>query len=162
MKTFRILTITLLLTTFTVGTFYEASGQSESNDLLADNLIEAVANIDQVSVNVLLAEGASVETVDQNGNTPLMIAAKVGNPRIVKMILAHNPDVNRKNNEGNSALMIAAEHGQVFVAEQLLANGADRYAKNSNGFTPLEIAKRNGHAAVIDLLRNKPEMSLSR
>jgi len=162
MKTFRILTITLLLTTFTVGTFYEASGQSESNDLLADNLIEAVANIDQVSVNVLLAEGASVETVDQNGNTPLMIAAKIGNPRIVKILLAHNPDINRKNNNGNSALMIAAEHGQVFVAEQLIAHGADIYAKNADGFTAIEIAQRNGHAAVLDLLRDKPEITLSR
>lgn len=162
MKTIETLLLTLILSTFSIGPSNQAAGQSESNEVLSDNLIEAVSNIDQLSINVLLAEGVSVDTTDQNGTTPLMIAAKIGNPRIVRMLLAHNPDVNRKNNEGTSALMIAAEHGQVFVAEQLISKGADLNAKNSNGFTSLEIAKRHGHAAIIDLLRNKPEILLLR
>lgn len=162
MKTIITITLTLLISTLSFATSARIDNLSQTGLEQADNLIDAVSNIDLISLNVLLSEGASIDTVDQDGNTPLMIASKIGNPRIVKILLAHNPDVNKKNNSGNTALMIASEHGQAFVVEQLIVKGADPNAKNAMGFTSLEIAKRNGHAAIIDLLSNKAEASLSR
>lgn len=152
-----------MISTLSFATSPQIDNLNQTGSEQADNLIDAVSNIDLISLNVLLSEGASIDTVDQDGNTPLMIAAKIGNPRIVKILLAHNPDLNKKNNVGNTALMIASENGQAFIVEQLIAKGADTNAKNAMGFTSLEIAKRNGHAAIIELLNNiKAEASLSR
>lgn len=162
MKSLITITLTLLISTLSFATSPQIDKLSQTGSEQADNLIDAVSNIDLISLNVLLSEGASIDTVDQNGNTPLMIAAKIGNPRILKILLVHNPNLNKKNSAGNTALMIASEHGQAFVVEQLIAKGADPNAKNAMGFTSLEIAKRNGHAAIVDLLRNKVEASLSR
>lgn len=152
-----VLTISIIFLSTVFTDSNKLSGQSAES-----SLIEAVANIDFLNINVLLAEGAMVDSSDQDGNTPLMVAAKIGNPRIVTLLLAHNPEINKKNKEGNTALMIAAEHGQVFVAEQLIANGAEQNSKNAQGLAPLEIAKRNGHAAVVDLLSGRLERTVSK
>lgn len=162
MKTITKIILTLLVTILSFIISNPMQGQSGTNIEIASNLTDAVTNIDIISLNILLSEGANIDVADANGNTPLMIAARIGNPRMVTILLAHNPDLTRKNNIGNTALMIASENGQTFVVEQLLAMGADINAKNAKGFTSLEIAKRNGHAAVISLLRNKTEIALSR
>lgn len=130
--------------------------------VVADNIIDAVNEIDIISLNVLLAEGAKVDTVDELGNTPLMLAAKIGNPRMLKIILAHKPNVDRRNEDGNTALMIASEAGVQPVIEELIAHGADTTLKNSKGMSPSEIAKRNGHASIAKILHSKAPVSFSR
>lgn len=162
MKTLLTIILTLIASTLSFASSNQINSLTSIHEEITDNLIDAVANIDLISLNVLLAEGANIDSVDQKGNTPLMIAAKVGNPRIIKILFAHNPDVNIKNIEGNTALMIASEHSQMFVVEQLIANGAHINAKNALGFTSIEIAKRNGHASVIELLKNRAEVALRR
>lgn len=161
MKTIIIIILTLFTTALSFAVSNPMQGQSGTDIKIASNLTDAVANIDMISLNILLAEGANIDMGDANGNTPLMIAARIGNPRMVNILLAHTPDLTRKNSEGNTALMIASEHGQTFVVEQLIAMGADMNDKNAKGFTPLDIAKRNGHASLINLLRNKTEIALS-
>lgn len=158
MKTILTITLTLFFSTLSMASTHTSQELTDRSE----NLIEAVSNIDLISLNVLLSEGANIDTVDQNGNTPLMIAAKIGNPRIVRILLAHDPDIEKKNSEGNTALMIAAEHGQTFVVEQLIGKGASLNVKNRKGFTPMEIARRNGHAAVVNVLNNEHVTPLSR
>ena len=58
--------------------------------------LEAVAS--------LLAQGVSVDSQDENGNTILCIACQNGNKRIVKLALRHGADINCKNYRGNTAL----------------------------------------------------------
>lgn len=161
MKTLAVLFITLLFSTPFVN---EVKGtETKGTDIvIAENLIDAINNIDITSMNVLLAEGANVDTVDRNGNTPLMLASKIGNPRMVKIILAHNPDINAKNTEGNSALMIASEYGQYHIANELINKGADVYARNNRGLNSLEIATRNGHPPIINLLKGKSDLPMTR
>ena len=124
---------------------------------VAENIIEAVKNIDIVSLNVLLAEDASVDTVDEAGNTPLMLAAKIGNPRMTRIILVHDPVIDARNNEGETALMIASRYGAVHIVEQLLRKGADTTLTNSENLTARDIALRNGHPDILDLLSSSEE-----
>lgn len=120
--------------------------------VLADDLISAIRDIDIVSVNLLLAEGAYVDSVDTKGNTPLMTASKIGNPRIVRILLAHDPNINAKNLDGETALMIAAKNGQYHIAQQLVVRGANLNDQNSEGFTAKDLALRNGQSQVAELL----------
>ncbi len=161
MKSILLFTLTVSLIALSNNGAAQSSDPIASGFELSDDLIDAVSDMDVVSLNVLLADGADINVADQKGNTPLMVASKNGNPRIVGIILAHNPDVDVKNADGKTALMIAAEHGQTLVVEQLIEEGANFEAKNAEGFTPLEIARRNGHAEIVQILQNKTEKRLT-
>jgi len=135
-----------------------AGAANDSNEfVVSENIIQAVQDIDIVSLNVLLAEGADVDTADEEGNTPLMLSAKIGNPRMVKIILAHYPEMNRVNNSGYTALMIASAQGQIHIVEKLLENGASVDITNQSGLTAADLALRNGQPDVADLLRNSAQ-----
>ena len=152
-------TITILLIT---GLFTGSVFAKDNVQVVTDDLIEAVISIDLVSLNVLLSEGADIDTLDAEGNTPLMIASKIGNPRMLRIILVHNPDVDAVNNYGETALMIAAENGQFAVVQQLLEKGANIHAKNNDGLTAVDVANRFGHRQVINILNRSSEEILSR
>ncbi len=157
MKYSIVKTITILFTAVLIT----GSAFAKENKV-TDGLIEAVKTIDLISLNVLLSEGADIDTVDAEGNTPLMIASKIGNPRMLRIILVHNPDVNAVNNIGETALMIAAENGQYSVVQQLIENGADVNAKNHAGLTALGLSIRFGHREITNLLSNRSEEYFSR
>jgi ankyrin repeat protein len=136
--------------------------QSSTTDVVKDDIFEAIQNIDIVSLNVLLAEDADIDSVDENGNTALMLASRIGNPRMVKIILAHNPNLNLQNDKGYTAVMIASEQGQIHIVEQLMKLGADTSIKNMDGFTAAELAIRNGQPQTADLLNGKSQNSVAR
>ncbi len=56
---------------------------------------------------LLLQRGASVHHADASGSTPLIIAARMGEPENVRLLLAHGADVNAQDNEGHTALISA-------------------------------------------------------
>lgn len=163
MKVIITLTITLILALSPLQKSFAATDSTSTDvERITNNIFEAINDIDIVSLNIHLAEGTDVDTVDEDGNTPLMLASKIGNPRMVKIILAHNPDMNKQNNKGYTALMIAAEQGQSHIAGQLVKMGADRNLVNNAGLTSGEIALRNGHADINHLIRTSRVVTTTR
>lgn len=136
--------------------------QADTTDVVKDNIFEAIQNIDIVSLNVLLAQDADIDSVDEKGNTALMLASKIGNPRMIKIILAHNPGIDMKNEAGYTALMIASEQGQTHIVEQLIKRGADPTLKNRDGLTAADLALRNGQPQTANLLMDVEESSVTR
>ena len=137
--------------------------QADTTDVVVkENIIEAVQNIDIVSLNVLLAEGADIDSLDEAGNTALILASRIGNPRMVKIILAHEPNIDQRNSKGYTALMIASEQGQIHIVEKLLEKGADRSLTNSDGLTAADLAVRFGQPEVAKLLSGASQGELTR
>lgn len=60
-----------------------------------------------------------INTVDENSETPLMLAAKEGYGSIVQSLLLFAPDKAMKNKRGKSAANIAQENGYIDLAEAL-------------------------------------------
>lgn len=162
MKSIILTLLAISFATFAPLNAMQTNHTTNTDFVVAENLIEAVNNIDIISLNVLLAEGAVVDTVDDAGNSPLILATKIGNPRMVEIILAHNPEVNRRNNNGDTALMIASGSGILSIVKDLKDHGADAELRNSNGFTSSQIALRNGHASTAQLLSGNKSITLSR
>lgn len=162
MKSIILTLLAISFATFAPLNAMQTKHITNTDFVVAENLIEAVNNIDIISLNVLLAEGAAVDTVDDAGNSPLMLATKIGNPRMVEIILAHNPEVNRRNKNGDTALMIASGSGILSIVKDLKDHGADAELRNSNGFTSSQIALRNGHASTAELLSGNKSITLSR
>jgi len=144
----------LLILSMTILAFSGVESDSNSQ-IIKDDIFTAIRSIDYTSINVLLSDATDVDTVDQNGNTPLMVAAHVGNPRIMNIILSHNPTINKQNNEGMTALMIAAEAGQFHAVQKLVAHGADQSILNTNGNTAVTLASKFGHNQIVTFFQEK-------
>ncbi|MDY6985652.1 MAG: ankyrin repeat domain-containing protein [Candidatus Thermoplasmatota archaeon] len=90
---------------------------------------------------------------DDNGVTPLMLAAAKGDVRRVRDLIAKGADVNARNKWGATALMYAVNHsGSVEVAKILIENGADVNARDNNGETALIDATDRGNREMVKLL----------
>ncbi len=62
-------------------------------------------------VKFLISKGADVNDRNDNGATPLMLAAMRGNKESVELLAAKGADVNVKANKGETALHLAAISG---------------------------------------------------
>lgn len=63
-----------------------------------------------------------LEATDQDGNTPLHIAARCGNVGIVELMLSRGADVTVFNKQMMTCLDVAIEYGKEKVAEVLIKN----------------------------------------
>lgn len=108
-------------------------------------LMHAIANRDAARVAALLDEGVAADTV-VNGNTPLMLAAKIGELTVVDSLLAANASVDNAtlNSERRTPLMVAITSNKPDVVGLLLARGASATRKDHRGMSALD------HAVATD------------
>jgi ankyrin repeat protein len=126
------------------------------------------------TVEYLLMQKVPLEAKDGEGQTPLALAALIGNPVVVKMLLARqaspavrirdegltplhlavltmrNPDYRNENLE--RAMRPPAE--KLEAARLLLDHGADRRIRSEHGFTPLDVAEKYGTPEMVELLKS--------
>lgn len=126
-----------------------------SNAFGEDNLLQATAQGDEVSVKSLLAAGAAVDMRDEIGKTPLIIAAEKGYLPIVELLIENSADVNAQNNLQWTALMFAAGSGHFEIAKLLIEKGADLNAVSKSDYTALILASAGGHPRIVELLLEK-------
>ncbi len=62
---------------------------------------------------------------NENGETPLILAAKEGNNEFAALLVEHGADVNLADNLQRTALYYASERGYNEIAEMLLTAGAE-------------------------------------
>ena len=79
------------------------------NDLVLRN---AITQHDVERARRSIDDGADLTTIDEEGMTPLMVAAKVGSPEIVELLLSAGADPDAKDNRGYTAEMIAKWYGE--------------------------------------------------
>lgn len=75
--------------------------------------------------NFLDSRQTHVDDRDENGTTPLMIAATKGLGQFVKELLSHGADVNAQDLDNWTALLCATKAGHLDIVELLFENGAD-------------------------------------
>ncbi|XP_072854576.2 ankyrin repeat and SAM domain-containing protein 6 [Pogona vitticeps] len=115
-------------------------------------------------VGFLLRRGASVQSRNHCGWSPLMQAARFGHLTVARILLENGADLNAQNKLGASVLTMACRGGHISVVKFLLESGAyvDNYDHLSTGLdnskeelpaiTPLMAAVQHGHEAVVHLL----------
>ncbi|MDP6307261.1 MAG: ankyrin repeat domain-containing protein, partial [Verrucomicrobiota bacterium] len=121
-----------------------------------------------------MAAGTDVNAKDEEGWTPLHIAAIRGNKEIAELLIAKGADVNAANNVKLTPLDLASDEvvglllkqggkrgsilgatrvGNLENVKELLDAGADVNAKSEFGSTiPLHVAAINGYKEIAELL----------
>jgi hypothetical protein len=92
-----------------------------------------------------------INSAAQKGITPLMLAAKLGNERMVRILLEHGADVNAVDIRGFSALHFAVWNGHAGTVQLLLDHGAI-LRPNQCITTPLLLSALKGHESISELL----------
>ena len=110
------------------------------------SLIAAIEEGDKTSVEKILK--TDVNTVDENGDTPLMAAVEKGDPEIVDMLIKGGADVNYGSGDGFTAVRLAVYDNKPEIARMLTDAGAD--LKPRQGESLWALAWIKGMAQRVD------------
>ncbi|GFP96849.1 ankyrin repeat domain-containing protein 50 [Phtheirospermum japonicum] len=111
-------------------------------------------------LETLLEKGASINSRDHYGLTPLHVAAIKGNKDAVTKLVEFGADVDCRDAEGHTPLHLAVQGGSVEVVEILLVRGASVNARTKKGATPLYIARLMEYEDITRLLVEKGAVSV--
>ena len=116
-------------------------------------LLKAAEAGDAARIQELLASGADINTRDEHGRTPLMIAAVKGHAPAVTLLLDKGSDIAAKNKYGLSALQFAAGTGRAEVVGVLLERGANPRERDARtGDVPVISAAGSGSVDTVAAL----------
>ncbi|MEP7313718.1 MAG: ankyrin repeat domain-containing protein, partial [Pseudomonadota bacterium] len=131
----------------------------------ATALMRAAKGGDVAAVKLLLEHKAMVELPNEDGITPLMVAAGMGhgaNPtrgryktdaeaaECVRLLVEAGGQVNARSRPQRTALHSAAAHGWTETVKLLVAKGADVEAVDSTGLTPIDHAAGRYQRAFLE------------
>ncbi|GHS93191.1 hypothetical protein AGMMS49949_06200 [Alphaproteobacteria bacterium] len=159
----------LLIATVASLWVVQQGNSSQQSDNKQDDSVRAGKNLD-FSIAIknknwwyaekLLKKGANVDTKDENGRTPLHLAALCGDKEAVEFLLAHGADVHATCTDPILGANITPLHNAVYrgdleIVVLLVEHNADVNAEDSKNCTPLHNAAGNGREDMaIFLLDN--------
>ncbi len=116
-------------------------------------LILAAREGDFYECQSLIEQGAYVDSRDECGNSPLMVA--VSSPKRLKlprMLVKAGAEVNATNALSETALFHASRAGNKSAVQLLVESGANPNVVNRSGETALIVATEKGHAGIVQVL----------
>ncbi|XP_014836910.1 PREDICTED: ankyrin repeat and SAM domain-containing protein 6 isoform X1 [Poecilia mexicana] len=107
----------------------------------------------QLVKDILEEDPAQVNSSNQDGASPLMMAAVSGQLEVVQLMVEKKADIDKQDSvHGWTALMQATYHGNKDIVKYLLSQGADVNLRAKNGYTAFDLV----------MLLNDPDTELVR
>ena len=100
----------------------------------------------------LIRSNADVNAQDSYEQTPLYIAAKVNDHKMVQVLLNSGANTELKNERGWTPLHAAASCGNMKILSSLLQAKADCMVVNAGQRTPLHLASARAHTTTVSAL----------
>jgi ankyrin repeat protein len=88
----------------------------------------------------IIGFGAPADAADNNGYTPLHLAAARGDDFMVDILVKSGANVNARTAAGDTPVYVATFWEHPHTVMKLLTHGADRNIQNNEGRTPLTMA----------------------
>merc|ERR550534_3290339 len=111
------------------------SGRTGVSKASVKDLFSKALNGRHRQVEELFARGVPPDTVDEHGNTVLLVAAQNGTKKLIKTALRYGADINSQNKQGQTALHYCFAFKYEELAAYLISKGADDTIHNSFGYT---------------------------
>jgi hypothetical protein len=105
------------------------------------------------AVGPLIAAGAALDAVKDDGKSALIYAASNGREDAVKLLVAAGAAINLETKNRETALIWACYHGKGAAAQVLVDNGAALDVIDNGGNLACDYAERHGLAAVVAAIR---------
>ena len=100
----------------------------------------------------LMDHGSYIESPDFEGNTPLLLAAKLGRAALLGHLLDREANLGARDFEGATPLQVAVVHDRLGAVQTLLDRGAAPDEAGAEGVTPLHEAVGRANAAMCSAL----------
>lgn len=127
----------------------------ERADVLDSALFEAIDHDQHANLAVLWVYGANIEVMDENGRTPLIMAAALGSPNCIKMLVELGAKRKTRDHDGRNALSWAGSLRKPdSLAVLLQYKCEDVESRDNTGVTALEYAAQAKNSGGISLLLN--------
>lgn len=124
---------------------------------LGRNVLLIASQYGSIAVLEQLLSVVDINSRDDEGNTPLMVAAACANVQAVNYLLEKDADVLLTGQSGWSLLHFASHGGNVAIIETILSKGLDIDIKDNYGqdVTPLAVAVLFKNLEALNCLLNK-------
>ncbi|XP_077076981.1 CARD- and ANK-domain containing inflammasome adapter protein [Siphateles boraxobius] len=125
---------------------------SMSQNEMNSALFKAVRrNLDGV-VAALIDHGADVNSFNELGYTPVLLAAELGNVEALKVLVSKKARLDERLPNQISALHLAIQSGSMQIAQILLDKGTDPNISGPKDQTPLHLSALHNQPALMALL----------
>jgi ankyrin repeat protein len=113
-----------------------------------------VRDRDLTWLSFLLGKGARPDIQNQQGNTPLILAAQLGWLEGAELLLGRNASIDLPNARGETPLIFAVQRGNLAMVRLLMTEGANPKRTDSvAGYSALDYATRDGrNPAIVKVL----------
>lgn len=112
----------------------------------------AVRAGDAAQVDAALKSGAGVNSPDNWGRTPLIVALQQGKVPVVELLLSRGASVAATDAWGRTPLLVATQLKNTAAIRLLLEKKSDVNAANRNDITPLISAAQTGNQEAVTML----------
>jgi uncharacterized protein len=115
----------------------------------AATLLQAAADGDPDRVALALRAGASIESRDGQGRTPLLLASVADNLDVARLLVVLGADPDAQDNQRDSAWLVTGVTGSVAMLEILLPAHPDLALRNRFGGISVIPASERGHVEYV-------------
>ncbi|MBI9069293.1 MAG: ankyrin repeat domain-containing protein [Salinivirgaceae bacterium] len=106
-------------------------------------------------IQYLVKNGAKLNAVNENGQTPLHVAAGSRCTDCFKELVELGSDLSAKDNKGKTPLHIAIKREKMDIVEYILTKNIDLNTKDNTGKTPLHYTAIAGYHDLVKTMVNK-------
>uniref|UniRef100_A0AAQ4PE93 Kinase D interacting substrate 220 n=1 Tax=Gasterosteus aculeatus aculeatus TaxID=481459 RepID=A0AAQ4PE93_GASAC len=124
-------------------------------NLAIQSLFSYVEEENLAAIKAHLEKFKDVDSRSDNGQTPLMVAAELGNLEIVQELIRRGANVNFDDVDCWTSLISAAKEGHMEVVKELLENNANLEHRDMGGWTAVMWGAYKGCTDVVQLLLEK-------
>lgn len=119
---------------------------------IAPEFFARIARGDMNAVVLFVNAGMDIDTPNEQGWTPLMVALFEGREEVALFLIKKGANVNFSDRSGYRPIHWAAFKGYTVVIDEIVARSGDVNAETDYGWTPLLQAASLGHVPTVEAL----------
>jgi ankyrin repeat protein len=135
--------------------YLEKSNSDNNNlDISQDRIFSAIRTNDLERIRSLIKGGVSLDIVDRNFQSTLIVALQAGHREMSELLLFHSSRLDKPDSNNDRPIHIAARNGYLNIVSDLIKINVDINARDHLGNTALIIATRHEDKNMMNLLIN--------